>query len=87
MDTSTRKSIAARDEALARTGRVTNRIGAAALAGSLVLMAGFAHLLPTHLPHLNIGRNTGTGGNGGSGSGSNAPGIGSGSSHVTSGGS
>lgn len=83
MDSSIRKNVAARDAALDKTGRVTRRIGIAALAGSLALMAGFAHLIPTHLPHLSGGDSTGSG----SGSGAPAPGTGSGPSHVTSGGS
>jgi hypothetical protein len=83
MDASMRKNIAARDEALTKTGRVTRRVGAAAAAGSLVLMAGFAHLIPSHLPHLSgssggsgsggsgggSGTGTGTGGSGGTGTG------------------
>jgi len=69
MDTSLRKNIAARDAALARTGRVTRRVGTAAAAGSLVLMAGFAHLIPTHLPHLSVNGNGGGGGTGGGGGG------------------
>ncbi|MBR7825660.1 hypothetical protein KDK95_05025 [Actinospica sp. MGRD01-02] len=103
MDASTRKNIAARDAALTKTSRVTRRIAVAATAGSLVLMAGFAHLIPTHLPHLsdngtsgNGTSGTSTGNGGGSGTGSSnggssgtAPGSGSGSgpSQVTSGGS
>jgi uncharacterized membrane protein YgcG len=95
MDADMRKNIAARDAALIRTGRVTRRIAVAATAGSLVLMAGFAHLIPTHLPHLSVngtngnGSGSGTSGNGGSGttSGNGAPSSGSGPSQVTSGGS
>lgn len=94
MDVDMRKNIAARDAALIRTGRVTRRIAVAATAGSLVLMAGFAHLIPTHLPHLSVNGTNGNGsgsgtGNGGSGttSGNGAPSSGSGPSQVTSGGS
>jgi hypothetical protein len=97
MDASMRKNIAARDAALTKTGRVTRRVAVAATAGSLVLMAGFAHFIPTHLPHQSVngtnGNGTGGGGtgngNGGATSGNGAPGSGSGSgpSQVTSGGS
>jgi hypothetical protein len=96
MDASMRKNIAARDAALTKTGRVTRRVAVAATAGSLVLMAGFAHFIPTHLPHLSVNGTNGNGsggggtGNGGSGtsSGNGAPGSGSGSGpSVTSGGS
>jgi hypothetical protein len=90
MDTGMRKNIAARDAALAKTGRVTRRVAVAATAGSLVLMAGFAHFIPTHLPHQSVNGTNGNGtGNGGATSGNGAPGSGSGSgpSQVTSGGS
>jgi hypothetical protein len=95
MDAGMRKNIAARDAALTKTGRVTRRVAVAATAGSLVLMAGFAHLIPTHLPHESVNGTTGNGtsgggtGNGGATSGNGAPGSGSGSgpSQVTSGGS
>lgn len=86
MDTSVRRNIAARDAALVKTGRVTRLIAAGAAAGSLVLMAGFAHLIPTHLPHPSVGSNGG-GGSSGTSSGNGAPSNGSGPSHVTSGGS
>lgn len=91
-----RKNIAARDEALTKTGRVTRLAAVAATAGSLVMMAGFAHLLPPHIPHLSVNGTNGGGTSGGGGSGSSgtssgngAPGSGSGSgpSQVTSGGS
>jgi hypothetical protein len=93
MDANMRKNIAARDAALNKTGRVTRRVAVAATAGSLVLMAGFAHLIPTHLPHLSVngtnGNGTSGGGSGSSGtsSGNGAPSTGSGPSQVTSGGS
>jgi hypothetical protein len=97
MDAGMRKNIAARDAALTKTGRVTRRVAVAATAGSLVLMAGFAHYIPTHLPHPSVngtnGNRTGGGGtgngNGGATSGNGAPGSGSGSgpSQATSGGS
>ena len=77
-----RKNIAARDEALTKTGRVTRRVGAAAAAGSLVLMAGFAHLIPTHLPHLS-GSSGGSGNGGGNGTGT---GTGTGSTGTGTGG-
>ncbi len=97
-----RDAAAARDDAVARIGRATRWIGTAGAAGALVAAAGFAHLIPTHLPRLNVGGTQGgSGGSGGSssdgsfpqGSGgvqgpANAPGNGgSAPSHVTSGGS
>ena len=96
MDTSLRKNIAARDESLAKTRRVTRRIAAASAAGSLVFMAGFAHLIPTDFPHSSQnggggGTSGGSGnGNGGTNTGNNgtpSPSHGSGPSHATSGGS
>jgi hypothetical protein len=99
MEPDPRRTIAARDAALARTGRLTRRAALAATAASLVLMAGFAHLIPTHLPHLSGGDGSGSGGSGsasgggggnsgsGTGTGTAAPGSGSGPSQVTSGGS
>ena len=90
MDPRTRKAAAARDGAVARINAMTWRIGTASFAGALVLAAGFAHLLPTHLPHLGGGQggvgsgNSGQGGLQGPGSG---PGQGSGPGHVHSGGS
>ena len=50
------------------------------------MMAGFAHLIPTHLPHLAVNGN-GSGGSGNGGTGGSGPGTGSGPSQVTSGGS
>ncbi|HET9171045.1 MAG TPA: hypothetical protein VFN97_16525 [Actinospica sp.] len=99
MNADLRKNIAARDAALTKTGRVTRRVAVAATAGSLVMMAGFAHLIPTHVPHLSVNGTDGNGtsgsgsgtGNGGSGTstgtGNGSPGTGSGPSQVTSGGS
>lgn len=85
MDVSMRKNIAARDEALTKTGRVTRRVGAVAAAGSLVLMAGFAHLIPTHLPHLSGGGSgTGTGGTGTGTGGGTSTGTGTGTGAGTS---
>jgi hypothetical protein len=54
-DSRMRNAAAARDDAVARIGRVTRWIGTAAGAGALVAAAGFAHLIPTHLPQLNVG--------------------------------
>jgi hypothetical protein len=103
MDSTTRSAAAARDDGVARIGKVTRRIGTAAVAGAFLAVAGFAHLIPTHLPHLGLsgdtnGTSTDTGNGGGSGGTSNngniqgpavAPGNGNGSggSHVRSGGS
>jgi hypothetical protein len=90
--TAIRKAVLARDEALSRTRAITRRIGVAAVAGSLVLAAGFAHLIPTHLPRPSPGQGNGQG-SGGSGNGGlqgpgSGPGQGSGSSsQTTSGGS
>ncbi len=53
--TSRREAINARDEAVVRVGRTTRWIGTAAVAGTLFAGAGFAHLIPTHLPRLNEG--------------------------------
>lgn len=101
MDTRTRDAVAARDRAVSRVSRMTWRIGGVAAAGAMVLGAGFAHLLPTHLPHVKQGGDSGSSGtsgdNGSSDSGTSGGGIqgpgtapqqGSGSgSHVRSGGS
>ncbi|NUS55059.1 MAG: hypothetical protein HOV66_09385 [Streptomycetaceae bacterium] len=94
MDARTRHAIADRDRSLARVGRLTRRAGTFAAAGAVLLGAGFAHLLPTHLPHLGNGTGTSDGGNGGPSTGGGfqspgtAPGSGNGApSHVTSGGS
>lgn len=98
MDARTRDAVAARDRAVSRVSRMTWRIGSVAAAGAVVLGAGFAHLLPTHLPHLQQGGDSGSSGSsGGSGSSNSGGGLqgpgtapqqGSGSgSHVTSGGS
>jgi hypothetical protein len=92
MDSKTRKAAQARDAGVLRIKKTTRLIGTFAVAGGLVMAAGFAHLLPTHLPQANVGRDGG--GNGGSSNGSGglqgpntAPGGGSGRSHVSSGGS
>ncbi|WP_051450214.1 hypothetical protein [Actinospica robiniae] len=99
MDARLRKKIADRDAALSRTGRVTRRIAALSAAGSLVLVAGFGHLIPTDFSHSSQSGGGGTSG-GGSGTGNGnsngnsnsthgtpSPGHGSGPSHATSGGS
>jgi len=96
MDARTRNAIAARDRAVTRVGRLTWQISTFAVAGAAVLGAGFAHLLPTHLPHLNLGgssdssssNNDSTNNGGGLQGPAAAPGQGDGnSSHVRSGGS
>ncbi|HZP50126.1 hypothetical protein [Actinocrinis sp.] len=99
MDPKTRKAVSARDAGLARVSRATRLIGVASVAGAVIAAAGFAHLIPTHLPHLNVddggGSGSGSGGGNGSSNGSgglqgpnNAPGGGgSGPSQVQSGGS
>lgn len=102
MDARTRHAIADRDRALARVSRLTWRAGTFAAAGAVLLGAGFAHLLPTHLPHPNLGTGSSDDGNGApstgatggssTGGGIQAPGTAPGSSsgarsHVTSGGS
>jgi hypothetical protein len=98
MDSKTRKAVSARDAGLVRVSRATRLIGVASVAGAVIAAAGFAHLIPTHLPHVNVdnGGGSGDGGNGnGSSNGSgglqgpnNAPGGGgSGPSQVQSGGS
>ena len=73
--------------------RTTRLVGLASVAGAVIAAAGFAHVLPTHLPQINVG-SSGNGSGSGSSNGSgglqgpnNAPGTGSGSSHVRSGGS
>jgi hypothetical protein len=85
MDGRLSRSVLARDGALGRIGSVTRWIAAASVAGALVLMAGFAHLLPTHLLHVAVNRD-GSGSSGLSGP-QSGPGGGSGSGQVTSGGS
>lgn len=97
MNSKTRDAARARDLGVLRIRKTTRLIGVAAVAGSVVAAAGFAHALPTHLPQIDNGRDsTGTGSGGGSNGSSNggglqgpntAPGGGSGPSHVTSGGS
>jgi hypothetical protein len=95
MDSKTRKAALARDAGVLRIRKTTRLIGACAVAGGVVMAAGFAHLLPTHLPQVNVGHESGDGGTGGSSSNGSsglqgpntAPGGGSGSSQVTSGGS
>ena len=77
MDARTRNAVAARDRAVGRVSHLTWRIGSFAAVGAVVLGAGFAHLLPTHLPHFSSGGGSGgtsgTSGNGSSGtSGSNS---------------
>lgn len=69
MDARTRDAVAARDRAVDRVSHMTWRIGSLAAIGAVVLGAGFAHLLPTHLPHLgSSGSSGGSGSTGGSGS-------------------
>ncbi|HEY3869674.1 MAG TPA: hypothetical protein VGM10_15030 [Actinocrinis sp.] len=85
MDARIRRSVLARDGALGRIGTLTRRITVASVAGALVLMAGFAHLLPTHLPHVSTSQN-GAGSSGLQGP-QSGPGGGNGPSQVTSGGS
>lgn len=100
MDSKTRKAVSARDAGLVRVSRATRLIGVASVAGTVIAAAGFAHLIPTHLPHVNVDNGGGSGGgNSGSGNGTsngsgglqgpnNAPGGGgSGPSQVQSGGS
>ncbi|HEV2637142.1 MAG TPA: hypothetical protein VGX23_18450 [Actinocrinis sp.] len=92
MDARTRKAAQQRDGAVARITAVTWRIGISSVAGAAILAAGFAHLLPTHLPHLGSGPG---GGNGTSSGGTNGglqgpvsgPGQGAGPGQVSSGGS
>jgi len=99
MNSKTRDAARARDLGVLRIRKTTRLIGVAAVAGSVIAAAGFAHALPTHLPQIDNGRagsGIDTGGGGGSNGSSNggglqgpntAPGGGSGPSHVTSGGS
>jgi hypothetical protein len=95
MDARTRAAVEARDQSVFRVRRLTRRIGTFGLAGGLLLGAGFAGLLPSHLPHLGgngTGSGDGTGTSTGDGGGlqgpANAPAPGGGApSHVTSGGS
>ncbi len=96
-----REAVQARDEAVERISRTTRWIGTGAVAGALVAAAGFAHLLPTHLPRLNEGdsssssssssNNSSSNNSSSSNSGlqppGNPPGNSSGPSQVTSGGS
>jgi hypothetical protein len=94
MDARTRAAVEARDRSVFRVRRLTRRIGTFGLAGGLLLGAGFAGLLPSHLPHFGdgptgSGDGTGTSNGGGGLQGpANAPAPGGGApSHVTSGGS
>ncbi|WP_194927414.1 hypothetical protein [Catenulispora pinisilvae] len=103
MDARTRDAVAARDRAVSKVSHTTWRIGGFAALGAVALGAGFAHLLPSHLPHLNLGGTSGssggsnTSGDNGSSNSGNSGGIQSpntvpqqgsgGGSHVTSGGS
>lgn len=102
MDARTHHAIADRDRSLARVSRLTWRAGTLAAAGAVLLGAGFAHLLPPHPPHPDLGNgspdrsNSGpsTSGTSGSSTGggfqapATTPGTSSGApSHVTSGGS
>jgi len=95
MDSRLRKNIADRDAALSKTGRVTRRIAALSAAGILMLMAGFAHLIPIGFSHSSQSGGGGTrGGGSGAGNGSDSnngtngtpsPSHGPGPSHATSG--
>ena len=96
MRSTTRDAALVRDAGVERIRTTTRRIGGLAVAGTLLAAAGFAHLIPTHLPHLSVGQsgggNSGSGSTGTSNGGGlqgpvTAPGGGSGPSHVTSGGS
>lgn len=98
MNSKTRDAARARDLGVLRIRKTTRLIGVAAVAGSVVAAAGFAHVLPTHLPQIDNGRDGTSGGGGGGGSNgtsnggglqgpNTAPGGGSGPTHVTSGGS
>ncbi|GAA2003539.1 hypothetical protein [Catenulispora subtropica] len=93
MDTRTRHATAARDRALTRVNHLTWRAGTLAAAGAVLLGAGFAHLLPTHLPHPALGGGSSTGDDNSPSTGggiqgpATAPGTTGGGSHVTSGGS
>ncbi|MBS2538616.1 hypothetical protein KGQ20_38305 [Catenulispora sp. NF23] len=71
MDARTRDAIAARDRAVSKVSHTTWRIGGVAAIGAVAIGAGFAHVLPNHLPHLNLG---GTSGSSGSSGGSNSSG-------------
>jgi hypothetical protein len=87
-----RESAFTRDGSLARISKLTWGVGAAAVAGTLLFMAGFANALPIHLPHFSVGQNSGGTSGGSSGSGGlqgpgTGPGGGSGQSQVRSGGS
>jgi hypothetical protein len=75
MDARTRNAVVARDRSVARVSRMTWRIGSLAAVGAVLLGAGFAHLLPTHLPH--VGQNGGSGSSGGSSNSGNSGNSGS----------
>jgi hypothetical protein len=94
MDAATRHAIDARNQAMARVRRLTRGIGTLGLAGGLLLGAGFAHLLPTHLPRISEGTSGSSDDGGGTaktGGGLQGPGTvpapAGGGSHVRSGGS
>jgi hypothetical protein len=76
MDARTRNAVAARDRSVSRVSHMTWRIGSLAAAGAVVLGAGFAHLIPAHLPHFKLGGDSGSSGssgdNGSSNSGNNS---------------
>lgn len=78
MDSKTRKAVSARDAGLVRVSRATRLIGVASVAGAVIAAAGFAHLIPTHLPHVNVDNG---GGSGGGNSGSGGSGGGNGTSN------
>lgn len=74
MDARTRDAVNARDRAVSKVSHTTWRIGGFAAIGAVALGAGFAHLLPSHLPHLNLGGTSGSSGSSGSSGGSNTSG-------------
>jgi hypothetical protein len=84
MDARTRKAVAARDRAVGRVSHMTWRIGSFAAVGAVVLGAGFAHLLPTHLPHFSSGGSGSSGSSGSGNSGSNSGSSNSGSNNIQS---
>jgi hypothetical protein len=94
MDSKTRSAILTRDDGVARIRTATRRVGVVATVGALIAGAGFAHLIPTRLPQVNVGQ-SGSGGSGSNGTSNSGglqgpgtgPGSGSGPSQVTSGGS
>lgn len=82
MDARTRKAVAARDRAVGRVSHLTWRIGSFAAVGAVVLGAGFAHLLPTHLPHFSSSGGSGSDGSSGNSGSSGTSGSNSGSTNI-----